>query len=261
MRTATIAAVVLLPSALAAQAKPTFVVDTGAKVVPAAVGAGAPDALLASLRVRAKSEFESLEAFRERQPKPLPGNLRYVVQLSPTPPAPCGVHAEYFIETERLFLRYKIQESRSGGAAIDIYCRRTSAGKFTAMNAFGAKWPAEKVSEWVVELNQPALISTTSMPYVKLDISSPEARALKPSIRLLAVFEVAATASGDVVGEASQDSPASLDEPIQLTLKLTQIRMRTLALWVIDGRTGKVLAKRDVCTAVGDTITCKGGIG
>ncbi len=118
----------------------------------------------------------------------------------------------------------------------DIYYKETTLGRFTAQNAFGARWPAVHRQLWQIVVDTPY---STAEPFA-VPAAPEAARSLTASVYLK--IEGTLTGNADGVVSCDEDTEAAtIDDPVQWDNLVCKLSGQLNAITLIDRRTGTTL--------------------
>lgn len=204
-----------------------------------------------SLCIEPKGEFETTAQYEERRLF-LPAKV-YAFRL-PTPSVQYDADRRTLTVTPNIGMFKEGWTSYSSGWALVVNSTRKTVGEFVGSNAFGASTivTKEEVREWGIILDTP-IGSGSGLPQIVLSMEPGRARLMKSRVALIAVCAVGLdNIPNRMIDEGLEDlrevtgiaidSP-TIDKPLSLTTYYYGLHIHSMALWIFDEETGKVLGK------------------
>lgn len=196
--------------------------------------------LMKNYQLRGKGEFESQDQYMMRLAAHVDGRTFLVL-------ATCVDGFSYDPDNEKVLV--KLRGAKSGSSddydAIVASCDRAKSGTYVGTNAFGVK----KVITKYIGVDYAFITKGTDghfFPEATLAMPRDSARLYKPNVIAAFAVRPAIPEEGSLVLTTAETLEATIDDPVEVEVARRSLVVEFIEVWLIDRRTGRVVAKMPV---------------
>jgi hypothetical protein len=194
----------------------------------------------------AKGEYETRDGYKLRSAKLL--DLRsFAIALPLDTSSPCSAESTYDADAQEITILPSIFYSEEKGEGLELDCVRTELGSYVATNGFGAKTVVQKSRLRTLTVVPTVTFSgaTDRMEHPLVVRAAPsEARALRASLRVVAVVNPAMNVEGDLFEAAVDYHEPTRSAPNDELNYISIVHADAILVVVYDARTRRILAQR-----------------
>jgi len=223
----------------------SFAADPGAEALPPHYAGDAAEVVFSAMELPKKGEFESTAAYESRlaQRTNAPREAKFIIQPE---------EVSYDADRQMFVVRVKEMDYYVGNTRLDkhlleIKNTTRSGSTYVASNAFGATVTvsdSDSISYGVSwgQGNQGLDVTEHVQHFVEVPVSSLEAPALKPRLRILLVC----SGLSPSIAKNTVTFRPTLNLPISGSVEHQYLDADSVAVWVFDDETGRILMKKSI---------------